>query len=172
MQECIRRYFLQGNIFCLSIHMSVSKPSICFWKLVISIKWRNKLLIHKINLTGHRKTACWLQLLLFLEIWVIAPFWHWRSQDLPKGCCHHDLKAFCETGYNSVVLNITEIWSKHESYIIKVCYLTILLKGLEEREGEIKNRKSSFTWFLVTAADLFQTFLGQTQTKPYWSRFS
>ena len=24
------------------------------------------------------------------------------------GCCHHDLKAFCETGYNSVLLNITE----------------------------------------------------------------
>ena len=37
--------------------MSVSKPSICFLKWVISVKWRNKLLIHNINLTGHRKSA-------------------------------------------------------------------------------------------------------------------
>ena len=26
----------------------------------------------------------------------------------PKGCCHHDLKAFCEIGCKSVLLNITE----------------------------------------------------------------
>ena len=26
----------------------------------------------------------------------------------PKGCCHHDLKAFCEIGYKSVLLNIIE----------------------------------------------------------------
>ena len=93
-KEFIRSYFLHGSIFCLGIYMSVSKPSICFWKQVISIKWRNKLLIHNINLTGHRKSACCLQLLVFLEIWVIAPFWHWRTQVFPKGCCHHDLKAF------------------------------------------------------------------------------
>ena len=94
LKECIQSYFLHGSIFCLRIYMSVSKPSICFWKWVISIKWRNKLLIHNINLTGHRKSACCLQLLVFLEIWVIAPFWHWRTQVFPKGCCHHDLKAF------------------------------------------------------------------------------
>ena len=82
------------GVFCLGVYMSVSKPSICFWKRVISIKWRNKLLIHNINLTGHRKSACCLQLLVFLEIWVIAPFWHWRTQVFPKGCCHHYIKAF------------------------------------------------------------------------------
>ena len=26
----------------------------------------------------------------------------------PKGCCHHDVKAFCETVYKSVHLNIIE----------------------------------------------------------------
>ena len=70
--------------------MSVSKPSICFWKWVISIKWRNKLLIHNINLTCHRKSACCLQLFVFMETWVIAPFWHWRTQVFPKGCCYDD----------------------------------------------------------------------------------
>ena len=94
LKECIQSYFLHGSISCLGIYMSVSKPSICFWKCVIAVKWRNKLLIHNINLTGHRKSACCLQLLVFLEIWVIAPFWHWRTQVFPKGCCHHDLKRF------------------------------------------------------------------------------
>ena len=107
-KEFTRSYFLHGSIFCLGIYMSVSKPSINFWKWVISIKWRNKLLIYNINLTGHRKSACCLKLLVFLEIWVIAPFQHWRFQVFSKDCFHHDLKAFCETGYNSVVLNIIE----------------------------------------------------------------
>ena len=88
--------------------MYVSKPSICFWIRVISIKWRNKLLIHSINLAGLRKSACSLQLLVFLEIWVIGPFWHWKTQVFPKSWCHHDLKAFCEIGYKSVLLNIIE----------------------------------------------------------------
>ena len=26
----------------------------------------------------------------------------------PKGCCHHDLKVFCETRYNSVLSNVAE----------------------------------------------------------------
>ena len=101
------RYFLHGSIFYLGIYMCVSKPS---------IKWRNKLLIHDINLTGHRKSACCLQLLVFLEIWVLAPFWHWKSQVFPKSCCHHDLKVFYETGYISVLLNIIE--NMDDSYII------------------------------------------------------
>ena len=70
--------------------MSVSKPSMCFWKWFILIKWRNKLLIDNINLTGHRKSACCLQVLVFLEIWVIAPYLHCRTQVFPKPCCHHD----------------------------------------------------------------------------------
>ena len=109
LKRYIQSYFLHESIFCLSIYMSVSKPSICFWKQLISIKWRrNKLLIHNINLAGHRKSPYCLRLLVFLKIWVIAPFWHWRSQDFPKGCCHHDLEEFCKTGFKNVLLNIIE----------------------------------------------------------------
>ena len=46
--EHILSYFLHGSIFCLGIYIPVSKPSICFWKRVISAKWRNKLLIYNI----------------------------------------------------------------------------------------------------------------------------
>ena len=42
------------------MYVSVSKLSIWFLKQVISTKRRNKLLIHNINLTGHRKSACFL----------------------------------------------------------------------------------------------------------------
>ena len=89
-----------NSILCLGIYMSVIKPSICFSKRIISAKWRNKLLIHNINLTVHRKSACCLRLLVFLETWVVAPFWHWRSKAFPNGRCHHDLKTFCESGHN------------------------------------------------------------------------
>ena len=75
-------YFALGST-CLEVsHQYVFEN-----ELYISFKWRNKLLI---NLTGHRKSACCLQLLVFLEIWVIAPFWHWRTQVFPKGCCYDD----------------------------------------------------------------------------------
>ena len=43
-----------------------------------------------------------------------CPLWHWRPQVFPKGCCYYGLKAFCETGYKSALLNI----SKDDSYII------------------------------------------------------
>ena len=88
---------------CLDIYVSVSKPSIYFWKRVISTKWRNKLLVHNISLTGHRKSACCLR-----------PWISWRQESslyfviggprfFLKGCYHYHLKAFCEIVYNSVL---------------------------------------------------------------------
>ena len=71
---------------CLSMYVSVSKLSIWFLKQVISTKRRNKLLIHNINLTGHRKSACCLRLLIFPET---------RTLDFP--------------GYNSLANNITQL---------------------------------------------------------------
>ena len=115
----MRSYFLHGTIFHLSICMSVSKSSACFWKRAISIKQRNKLLIHNINLTGHRKSAWCLQLLVFLEIWIIASFWLCKTQVFAKGCCHHDLKASCETGYKSVLLNIIK---KYKVNMIRILF--------------------------------------------------
>ena len=128
--------------------MSVSKPSICFWKWVISIKWRNKLLIHNINLTGHRKSACCLQLLVFLEIWVIASIWHCKAQVFPKGCCHHDLKAFCETGYKSLLLNIIK---KYKVNMIRILFEFTIYSSCERvlKNWGIKSkivRKSSFNF--------------------------
>ena len=87
------KLFLHGIIFCLSIFMSACKPSVCFWKRVISIKWRNKLLIHNISLTVHRKSACCLHLLVFLEIWVIAPFWHWRTSSCERALSNRRVKS-------------------------------------------------------------------------------
>ena len=146
----MQSYFLHWSIFCLGIYMSVSKPWICFWKRVISIKWRNKLLIHSIDLTGHRKSACCLQLLVFLEIWVLAPFWHRRTEVFPKGGCHHDLKDFCQIGYKSVLFNVKEntksIWVVYYfiilfcSYIYPSCEWTLKNRRVK---SEIV-RKSSF----------------------------
>ena len=68
LKEYIRSHFLHESIFFLGSYMSVSKPLICFWKQVISINWRNKLLIRNMNLTDHRKSACFLLLLVFLKI--------------------------------------------------------------------------------------------------------
>ena len=120
--EHILSYFLHGSILCLGIYMSVSKPSICFSKRVISAKWRNKLLIHNINLTVHRKSAYCLRLLIFLETWVITPLWHWRYQVFPKCHCHHHLKAFYECGHNNLFKNIIENMKRrwlvtHPSYV-------------------------------------------------------
>ena len=126
--------------------MSVSKPSICFWKWVISIKWRNKLLIHNINLTGHRKSACCLQLLVFLKIWVITPFWHWRTQVFPKDCCQHDLKAFL---WNWVQKCTFEFYRKYEVKMTRILFTFIIYPSCERalKNGKVKSnivRKSSF----------------------------
>ena len=126
--ECILSYFLHGIILCLATYMSVSKPSICFPKRVILAKWRNKLLIHNVSLTVHRKSACCLRLLVFLETWAIV-LWNWRSHIFPKGRCHHDLKAFCESGHNNLFKNIIENM-KQRWLVYYLCLLfTHLMKG-------------------------------------------
>ena len=112
LKECIQSYFLHGSISCLGIYMSVSKPSICFWKSVISNKWRNKLFIHNMNLTVHRKSACCLQLLVFLEIWAIAisvlafRFGIGRPRFFSRVAATMISKRFCEIVYKSVLLNV------------------------------------------------------------------
>ena len=126
LKECIQSYFLHGSTFCFGIYMPVSKPSICFWKLVISVKWRNKLLVYNFNLTGHRKSACCLQLLVFPEVWVIAPFWHCRTQVFPWVAATIVSKRFVKLGIKVYFWTLRKIWSKDGSYIISVYYLPIL----------------------------------------------
>ena len=100
--------FLHGSISCLGIYMSVIKPSMPFKTGYFSQVEEQVVYSKHINLTVYRKNACCLRLLVFLETWVVAPFWHWRSLVFPKGRCHHDLKAFCESGHNNLFKNIIE----------------------------------------------------------------
>ena len=129
--------------------MSVSKPSIWFSNIFFSIKWRNKFLIHNINLTRHRKSACCLQLLVFLEIWVIALFWHWRTKVFPKGCCHHDLKALW-IGYKSVNF---EYYRKYEVNMARILFNFIIYPSCERvlKKGRVKSKivgnRLLMTWF-------------------------
>ena len=102
-KTCIRSYSLLGSIFCLGIYMPVSKPSICFWKQVISNKWWEKLIF---------TTSVW-QVIEKVHV-VYGSWFSWKYEPLlsvgiggPRVFAR-DLKAFCETGYNSVLLNIIE----------------------------------------------------------------
>ena len=134
--------------------MSVSKPSIRFWKRVISIKWRNKLLIHKINLAGHRKSVGCLQLLDFLDIWVIAPFWYWRSQAFPKDYCHHDLKVSKHfVKLEMIILETFEYYRKYEVKITRISFRFTIYPSCERalNNGRVK-------WKVVWKSSLNFTF--------------
>ena len=145
--------------------MSVSKPAICFSKRVVSIKWRNKLLIHNINLIGHRKSAYCLRLLVFMKIWIIAALWHLRSQVFHKGCCHHDLKTFCKTGCNSVLSNnIENMKLRWLVYHLSLLF-THLVKWPWRTEGEIKNRKSSLNFTFGLRSCLISDFARANSNK-------
>ena len=145
-----------------------------FSKRVISAKWRNKLLIHNINLTVYRKSACCLQLLVFLETWIITPFWHWRSQIFPKARCHHDLKAFCESGHNNLFKNIME--NMKERWL--VYYLSLLFTHLMKgpwstgwwNQQYLGNRL--WTSVLIRVVISYQTWFSQTQSRSYCSKYS
>ena len=130
--------------------------------------------IYNINLTGHKKSACCLWLLVFMEICVIAPFWHWGSQDFPKRCRHQDFKALSETGYKSVLLNI--IYRKYEVKMTRILFQFMIYLSCERalKNGRVKSQIENRLWTSLhfRAAVLHRTLLGQTQTKPYWSKFS
>ena len=130
------------------------------------------MLIHNINLIGHRKSAYCPRLLVFMKICIIVPLWHLSSQVFSKGCCHHDLNTFCETGCNNVLLNNIENMKLRWVVYHLSLLLYILWKDLEEQKVKSKTENRLWASFLVCAAASYQTLLGQTQTKPYWSKFS
>ena len=117
LKDCIQSYFLHGSIFCLGICMSVSKPSICFGKRVIWIEWRNKLFIHNINLTSHRKSACCLQLLVFLEYESLLRFGIGGPKFFPRVAATMISKRFVKLGIKVYLWILQKIWSKDDSYI-------------------------------------------------------
>ena len=161
--------------------MSVGKPSICFWKWIISIKWRNKLLIHNINLIGHRKSACCIQLLVFLEIWVIAPFWHWRTQVFPKGCCHHDLKAFF---WNWLQKCTFKCYRKYEIKMTRILFKFIIYSFCEKtlKNGRVKSKIGNgllvtwIFWVHIIIWDYFSSVFCIVPQKvlflKYWSELA
>ena len=127
--------------------MSVRKPSICLRKRIISTKWRNKLLVQNINLTGHTKNVCCLRPLIFLETRVITAVRHWGFKVFWKIFYLHNFKAFCETGYNSILDNIIE--NKKSRWPFKFFFYPSCEKALNSRRVKSKRfRKSSFNFTL------------------------
>ena len=105
------------NIFCLGIYMSVTKPSTRFWKRLISTKWRNKLLIHNINLAVHRKSECRLRLLV-----------SWRHEPMPcfgiggprlflRVSATMISNCFVKLGIKVYFNILCKIWSRDDKYI-------------------------------------------------------
>ena len=164
--EYVLSHFLHGSIFCLGIYMSISMPSIYFWKRVISAKWRSELLIHNISSIGHGKS--------FPGDTSIAPFWHRGPRLFPRVTTTKGLKTFCEFRYMIIYLRILyKIWSKGDWLVY---YLSLLFTHLLKRSWSMGRQNQKYlrnrlwTPVLVRAAILYQTFYGQTQSKPYCSK--
>ena len=88
--------------------MSVSKPSICFWRWVISNKWRNKLFI---------LTLIW-QVIERVHV-VYSTWFSWRYESLllfgiggrrffPRVAAIMISKWFCQIAYKGALLNVME----------------------------------------------------------------
>ena len=147
--------------------MSISKPSTCFWKWVISVKWRNKLVIHNINLTGHRKSGCCLQLLFFLKIWVIAPGNPVFSQKLLQPWSQNVL-------WNWVKKYTFEYYGKYEVKMIRILFKFIIYPSCERA---LKNgRVTWFFWLHMIIYDQFSSVFCIVPRKvlllKYWKWFS
>ena len=153
--------------------MSVSKPSICFWKRIISVKWRNKLLV---------PTLIW-QVIEGVRV-VYSSWFSWRYDSLlrfgiggprsfPRLATTMISKRFVKLGKRVYFWILQKIWRKWF-----VCYLSLLFTHLVKepwRTGAWNHKKLAnrlWTSLLVRAAVFYQTLLGQTQTKPYWPKFS
>ena len=109
-------FFTWEYIFCLGICMSVSKPSICFWKRVISVKWMNKLLIHNINLTTwlHVVYSPWFS----LRYETLLPFGIGGPRFFPRAAATMISKRFVKLGIIVYFWILWKVWSKDDSYII------------------------------------------------------
>ena len=108
LKECIRSCFLHGSIFCLGICMSVSKPSICFWKWLLQLSGEISCLF---------TTLIW-QVIERVHI-AYSSWFSWMYQSLlrfgigglsffPKVTATIISKRFYEIGYKNLLLNIIE----------------------------------------------------------------
>ena len=143
--------------------MPVTKPSICFWKWVISIKGANKLLIHNINLTGIERVHV-----------VYSSWFSWRYESLlrfdiggprffPRVATTMISKCFCEIRYKSVLLNVIENMKYRWFVYYSSLLFTHLVKGAWRTEGWNQKQEIvfwwhdflDFTWLYMTTFYLF-----------------
>ena len=132
------------------------------------------MLIHNINLTCRRKSACCSQLLIFRETCVIAPFCHWKSQVFPKGYCHHDLKAFCESGHNNL---LKKYFRRYEVKMARILFKFIIYPSFERalKHGMVKLkifRKSSMNFSFGQGSYLISEFSRPKSIKAVLLRIS
>ena len=104
-------------------------------------------------------------MLVFYSSWF---FWRYKSllcfgiggpRFFPRVAATMILKRFVKLGIKVYFRILQKIWSKD------VYYLPILLKGLEEREGEIKNRKLTFNFTFGQGSGLISDFASPNSNK-------
>ena len=110
--------FLHGSIFCLGIYMSVSMPSLWFWKRLISTTWKNKYLF---------TTSIWQAI---ERVHVVYGSWFpWRQQSLlyfgiggprlfSRIAATTILKHFVKLGILVYLRRLQKVWSKNDSNTI------------------------------------------------------
>ena len=104
LKECIQSYFLHGSISCLGIYMSVSKPSICFWKSLFQISEGTSCLF-----------TTWIWQFIERVHVVYSSWFSWRYGPLPYPFWHSVL-ALEDPGFSQGLL---PPWS--QSVFVKLC---------------------------------------------------
>ena len=141
MKECIRSYFLHRSTFCLGCLFTTS-----IWQAI--------------------ESACYLRLLVFLEIESLLRSGIAGPRFFPRVIATMISKCFVKLGI-IVYFGISQkIWSKDGSLPNYISLLiTFLWKGLQEREGKIKNRKLSLNFFFGQGSCLISDFTRQSSNK-------
>ena len=135
--------FLHGSIFCLGIYMSVSKPSICFWKFQIS------------EGTSCLFTTLILQVIERVHV-VYSSWFSWRYGSLlrfgiagprffPSVAATMTSKRFCEIAYKCTF----ECYGNYEVKITRILLKIIFYSSCERalKNERVKSKivgKSSF----------------------------
>ena len=114
---------------------------------------------------------------------VYSSWFSWRYESLPRFgiggprffprvAATMISKRFVKLGIIVYFWILQKIWNKDDSYIITFIIYPSCERALKNERGKWKIRNRLWTILLVRAAVLYQTLLDQTQTKPYWSKFS
>ena len=89
--------------------------------------------------------------------------WPWRIQVFSKGCCHDDLKAFCEIVYKSVLLSIIEnMKQRWLVYYLKLMFTHLLKEpwrtgGWNQKQLGNRLLVTRFFWLYMIIYDYFSS---------------